>query len=198
MPDRRFDRRSGSHYVLMMAAANASARGQRAAIFASPLHELSGFLLTVDCLGPDCRRQRSFAIAELANFCGRDRTVGQVLRRMRCSGACGGPGPPHGWRPVRSSTPASGRAACRCSVRRRGSSGSATANAMVRCHRPQRAADPSDHQRPRGGCAMHASNSVGQYQGTSRCQRHCRTARRPWWLQTVDVAMRTNHHAGTY
>jgi hypothetical protein len=74
-----------------MAAANASARGQRTAILASPLHELSGFLLTVDCLGPACSRERSFAIADLANFYGRDRTVGQVLRRMRCSGACGGP-----------------------------------------------------------------------------------------------------------
>jgi hypothetical protein len=33
-----------------MAAANASARGQRAAILASPLHELTGFYLAVDCL----------------------------------------------------------------------------------------------------------------------------------------------------
>ena len=29
-------------------------------------------------------------MAELATFYGRDSTVGQVLRRMRCSGACGG------------------------------------------------------------------------------------------------------------
>jgi hypothetical protein len=29
---------------------NASARGQRAAILASPLHELTGFYLAVDCL----------------------------------------------------------------------------------------------------------------------------------------------------
>jgi hypothetical protein len=78
-------------YVLKMAAANASARGQRAAILASPLHELSGFLLTVDCLGSDCRGERSFAVAELASFYGQASTVGQVLRRMRCSGACGGP-----------------------------------------------------------------------------------------------------------
>jgi hypothetical protein len=33
-----------------MVAANASARGQRAAILASPLHELTGFYLAVDCL----------------------------------------------------------------------------------------------------------------------------------------------------
>jgi hypothetical protein len=34
--------------------------------------------------------ERGFAIAELANFYGRDSTVGEVLRRMRCSRACGG------------------------------------------------------------------------------------------------------------
>jgi hypothetical protein len=73
-----------------MAAANASARGQRAAIIASPLHELTGFYLAVDCLAPRCNGERTFAVAELATFYGRDSTVGQVLRRMRCSGACGG------------------------------------------------------------------------------------------------------------
>jgi hypothetical protein len=73
-----------------MAAANASARGQRAAIIASPLHELTGFYLAVDCLAPRCNGERSFAVAELATFYGRDTAVGQVLRRMRCSGACGG------------------------------------------------------------------------------------------------------------
>jgi hypothetical protein len=73
-----------------MAAANASARGQRAAILASPLHELTGFYLAVDCLAPRCNGERTFAVAELATFYGRDSTVGQVLRWMRCSGACGG------------------------------------------------------------------------------------------------------------
>jgi len=73
-----------------MAAANASPRGQRVAILGSPLHELSGFYVAVDCLTPRCRGERCFAIAELATFYGRDRTVGQVLRRMRCSGGCGG------------------------------------------------------------------------------------------------------------
>jgi hypothetical protein len=38
----------------IMAAANASDRGQRAAILASPLSELTGFNLTVDCLSPGC------------------------------------------------------------------------------------------------------------------------------------------------
>jgi hypothetical protein len=73
-----------------MAAANASARGQRAAILASPLHELTGFYLVVDCLTSDCARERTFAVAELASFYGSQRTVGEVLRRMRCAGGCGG------------------------------------------------------------------------------------------------------------
>jgi hypothetical protein len=73
-----------------MAAANASARGQRVAILASPLHELTGFYLAVDCLAPGCNGERTFAIAELARFYGRNCTVGEVLRRMRCSRACGG------------------------------------------------------------------------------------------------------------
>jgi hypothetical protein len=62
--------------------------GQRAAILTSPLHELTGFYLAVDCLAPRCSGERTFAVAELASFYGRDTTVGQVLRRMRCSGVC--------------------------------------------------------------------------------------------------------------
>jgi hypothetical protein len=73
-----------------MAAANASPRGQRVAILASPLHELTGFCLAVDCLHPVCRRDRMFAVTELAEFYGRQRTVAEVLRRMRCSDGCGG------------------------------------------------------------------------------------------------------------
>jgi hypothetical protein len=86
----RFDRGRRSLYVPAMAAANASARGQRAAILASPLHELTGFYLTADCLTSGCNGARTFAIAELASFYGRDATVGEVLRRMRCSRTCGG------------------------------------------------------------------------------------------------------------
>jgi hypothetical protein len=73
-----------------MTAANASARGQRAAILASPLHELTGFPLAVDCLTPECRRDRMFAVTELVEFYGRQRTVAEVLRRIRCSDGCGG------------------------------------------------------------------------------------------------------------
>jgi hypothetical protein len=71
---------------LPMAAANASARAHRSAILASPLHELMGFCLELDCLAEGCRRDRMFAVSELASFYGRDRTVGEVLGRMRCSG----------------------------------------------------------------------------------------------------------------
>src|ERR1700722_20700889 len=75
-----------------VAPANASARGQRAAILASPLSELSGFCLVVDCLAADCGGERAFAMSDLAGFYGAGRTVGDVLRRMRCSGGCGGRG----------------------------------------------------------------------------------------------------------
>jgi hypothetical protein len=75
--DSEFDHYWCSCYVLIMAAANASARAQRVAILASPLHELTGFYLAVDCLTPGCNGERTFAIAELASFYGRDCTVGE-------------------------------------------------------------------------------------------------------------------------
>jgi hypothetical protein len=65
----------------------AAARGQRVAILASPLHALTGFYLAVDCLAPRCNGERSFAMAELATFYGRDGTVGRY-----CAG-CGAPAP---------------------------------------------------------------------------------------------------------
>jgi hypothetical protein len=74
-----------------MAAANASARGQRAAILASQLRELTGLHVAVDCLAPGCGGERTYAVSDLAAFYGQSRTVGDVLRRMRCSGGCGGP-----------------------------------------------------------------------------------------------------------
>lgn len=71
-----------------MAAASASARGQRVAILASPLADLTGFCLAVDCLTRDCSGERTFAITNLATFYGGRMTVGEVIRRMRCSGGC--------------------------------------------------------------------------------------------------------------
>ncbi len=50
-----------------MAAANASARGQQVAILTSPLHELTGFHLAVDCLASSCNGEWTCAIAELAS-----------------------------------------------------------------------------------------------------------------------------------
>jgi hypothetical protein len=80
-----------SLYVPRMAAANASPSGQRTAIFESPLHELTGFNLMVDCMVPGCRRDRAYAIGDLARSFGPRCTVGDVLRRMRCSAdGCGG------------------------------------------------------------------------------------------------------------
>jgi hypothetical protein len=89
--DGRFidEARSTERALIQMAAANASARGQRLAILASPLHQLTGFYLSVDCRSTNCGGERAFAISDLASFY-KGRTVGEVLRLMRCSRGCGG------------------------------------------------------------------------------------------------------------
>jgi hypothetical protein len=153
-----------------MAAANASARGQRAAILASPLHELTGSYLAVDCLAPGCHGERSFAVAELASFYGRDGTVGQVLRRMRCSGACGGRvGAAWLVNGTGSSTRVSGRDGCRCLGRRRGSR---CAQAMHSPSRPT-AARPgrADRARQNGApAAFNAASTIASTWHRSSCQ----------------------------
>jgi hypothetical protein len=74
-----------------MAAANASARGQRHAILASPLGELTGFVLTVDCRGAQCGGERSYAIAALAACYRPGMTVREALRgRCAVQRGCGG------------------------------------------------------------------------------------------------------------
>jgi hypothetical protein len=73
-----------------MAAANASPRGERTAILASPLVELTGFALAVDCLSPQCGGERSYSVTALAACYGRTMTAGEVLRLMRCARGCGG------------------------------------------------------------------------------------------------------------
>ena len=73
-----------------MAAANASARGQRSAILASPLRELTGFVLAVDCRRAGCGGERSYAITALGACYGDRVTVGDTLRQMRCARGCGG------------------------------------------------------------------------------------------------------------
>jgi hypothetical protein len=75
---------------LIMATAHASARGQRTAILASPLRELTGFCLAVDCLTAGCRGERVYSITALAACYDGNATVGDALRQMRCAG-CGKP-----------------------------------------------------------------------------------------------------------
>jgi hypothetical protein len=86
-----------------MAAANASARGQRHAIMASPLNELTGFELAVDCRGAGCGGERSYSITALAACYGKRWTVADVLRQMRCARGCSGRPLVAGWQPARTS-----------------------------------------------------------------------------------------------
>ena len=57
-------------------------------MLSSPLSELTGFCLSVDCLTPGCRGERAFAIGDLALIYGPAVTVGDVLRRMKCGFGC--------------------------------------------------------------------------------------------------------------
>jgi hypothetical protein len=57
---------------------------------ASALRDLTGFCLVVDCLAPQCRRERTFTIDSLAACYDSGMTVSETLRRMRCSDGCGG------------------------------------------------------------------------------------------------------------
>ena len=72
-----------------MAASNASPRGQRLAILASPLHELTGFALAVDCGNLLCGGERAYAITAKSACYGGDKTVAAMLRQMRCARGCG-------------------------------------------------------------------------------------------------------------
>jgi hypothetical protein len=97
-------------FVFMrLPAANASARGQRTAILASPLHELTGFYLAVDCLAPCCKGERQSPLPSLRI---------SMVGRARSGKSCGARGAqaiaadasrPHGWSPGQSSTLVSGR-----------------------------------------------------------------------------------------
>jgi hypothetical protein len=68
----------------------ASARGQRVAILASPLHELTGFYLAVDCLAPGAMASAALPWRSWRASTAVTARSGRWLRRMRCSGACGG------------------------------------------------------------------------------------------------------------
>jgi hypothetical protein len=73
-----------------MATANASARGQRVAILASPLGELTWFSLVVDCGRSGCGGERAYAVVELVASYSAGMTVSEALRRMRCGRECRG------------------------------------------------------------------------------------------------------------
>lgn len=72
-----------------MAAANASAGGQRSAILGSQLHELDGCLIAIDCGVASCRgKGKAYLVSELAAVHGKQPIVSDALRRTRCAG-CG-------------------------------------------------------------------------------------------------------------
>jgi hypothetical protein len=56
-----------------------------------PAPRVDGFCLAVDCLTAGCRGERTYAITALAGCYDGNRTVGVVLRRMRCANGCGKP-----------------------------------------------------------------------------------------------------------
>ncbi len=56
---------------------------------ASPLRDMTGMYLAVDCGAPDCRGERTYAVAALARSYGEAMTMAGMIQRMRCAG-CGG------------------------------------------------------------------------------------------------------------
>jgi len=62
-----------------MAAACLRAWPACRAILASPVAELTGFALAVDCLSPRCGGERSYAVTALAACYGTGMTVGEVF-----------------------------------------------------------------------------------------------------------------------
>jgi hypothetical protein len=66
---------------------NQSDRQKRSAVLRMTLAELAGFCLTVDCRTPGCRGERTYSVGDIAGLYGKDLTMAEALRRMRC--ACG-------------------------------------------------------------------------------------------------------------
>lgn len=70
-----------------MAVVNVSPRKRRSAILSAMLTDLDGALaLVIDCLTPGCAGERRVLLRGLAGVYGRDQTVAEALRRMRCIG----------------------------------------------------------------------------------------------------------------
>jgi len=84
--DHAADIRPEVPYTFPMAA-NQSERQKRTAILRMTLAELSSFCLTVDCLTPQCKGERTYGIGEIAGVYGERQTMADALQKMRCS--CG-------------------------------------------------------------------------------------------------------------
>jgi hypothetical protein len=69
--------------LILRTASGTSARDWWAAILVSPLSELTGFNFAVDCLAADRGGERTFAVADLASFYGRNRAVGSPVAAVR-------------------------------------------------------------------------------------------------------------------
>ena len=76
----------------IMAAANASARGQRAAILESRLTEFTGYYVAVDCQSAGCGGERTFAVSTW-------RTSTEARPWGACSRGCGAAGVADAWAP---------------------------------------------------------------------------------------------------
>jgi hypothetical protein len=67
-----------------VAAANASPRGQRHAVLASPAADFVGWRLAIDCGGQACGGERAYAVAALLALHGLQQIVSQLVQRLRC------------------------------------------------------------------------------------------------------------------
>jgi len=72
-----------------MAAATLTPRRRRTIMLATPLAELDGLALAVDCLTEGCAGERRVLIRDLAGVYGRQQTLAEALQRMRCAGCQG-------------------------------------------------------------------------------------------------------------
>jgi hypothetical protein len=72
-----------------MAAANLTTRRRRTIILATPLAELDGAALVIDCLTPGCAGERRVLVRDLAGVYGRQQTLAEALQRMRCTSCQG-------------------------------------------------------------------------------------------------------------
>jgi hypothetical protein len=72
-----------------MAAASLTPRRRRSIILATPLVELDGAALVIDCLTGGCAGERRVLVRDLAAVYGRGQTLAEALQRMRCTGCQG-------------------------------------------------------------------------------------------------------------